>query len=114
EYLTYVTVIILYRIGKGGVYFYQRHKSEVGRYSLQAAIYHETALSLATAAKIDDLLKKQGVTGLGIEVHSDIGNHGKTKELIQEVVSWINASGYAAQIKPESFGASKVADKYTD
>ena len=54
------------------------------------------------------------MTGLGIEVHSDIGNHGKTKELIQEVVSWINASGYAAQIKPESFGASKVADKYTD
>jgi len=114
EYLTYVTVIILYRIGKGGVYFYQRHKSGVGCYSLQAAIYHETALSLATAAKIDDLLKKQGVTGLEIEIHSDVGNHGKTKELIQEVVSWINASGYAAQIKPESFGASKVADKYTD
>ncbi|MDL1956260.1 MAG: ribonuclease H-like YkuK family protein [Candidatus Desulfofervidus auxilii] len=114
DYLTYVTVIILYRIGKGGVYFYQRQRSEVGRYSLQAAIYHETALSLAVAARLDDLLKKHGLTDLEIEIHSDVGNHGKTKELIQEVVSWINASGYTAQIKPESFGASTVADKYTD
>ncbi|HDD35373.1 MAG TPA: hypothetical protein ENF30_01095 [Candidatus Desulfofervidus auxilii] len=114
DYLTYVTVIILYRIGKGGVYFYQRQKSEVGRYSLQAAIYHETALSLATAARLDDLLKKHGLPNLEIEIHSDVGNHGKTKELIQEVVSWINASGYTAQIKPASFGASTVADKYTD
>jgi len=114
DYLTYVTVIILYRIGKGGIYFYQRQRSEVGRYSLQAAIFHETSLSLATAAKLDDLLKKQGVRHLEIEIHSDVGNHGKTKELIQEVVAWINASGYTAQIKPDSFGASSVADKYTD
>jgi predicted RNase H-related nuclease YkuK (DUF458 family) len=114
DYLTYVTVIILYRVGKGGIYFYQRQRSEVGRYSLQAAIYHETALSLATAAKLDDLLKEEGLPQVEIEIHSDVGNHGKTKELIQEVVAWINSSGYTAQIKPASFGASSVADKYTD
>ncbi len=114
DYLIYVTVIILYRIGKGGIYFYSRRRSEVGRYSLQAAIYHETALSLATAAKLDDLLKKAGLAKVEIEIHSDVGNHGKTKELIQEVVAWINSSGYTAQIKPDSFGASSVADKYTD
>ncbi len=114
DYLTYVTVIILYRVGKGGIYFYQRQRSEVGRYSLQAAIYHETALSLATAAKLDDLLKQEGLPQVEIEIHSDVGNHGKTKELIQEVVAWINSSGYTAQIKPASFGASSVADKYTD
>ncbi len=114
SYFSYVTVVILYRIGKGGIYFYQRHRSEIGRYSLQACIYQETALSLATAAKIDDLLKKKGIPKLKIEIHSDIGNHGKTKELIQEVVSWINASGYTPYVKPESFGASTVADKHTD
>jgi len=114
SYFSYVTVIILYRIGKGGIYFYQRHRSEIGKYSLQASIFHETALSLATAAEVDDLLKKKGISNLKIEIHSDIGNNGKTKELIQEVVSWINASGYTPYVKPESFGASTVADKYTD
>ncbi len=109
----YVTVIILYHIGKGGTYFYRRSRSEIGKHSLQATIFHETALSLATAAKLDELLKKKGVS-IEIEIHSDIGNHGKTKELIKEVVSWIDSSGYSYRIKPESFGASSVADRYTD
>jgi hypothetical protein len=110
----YVTVIILYHIGKGGTYFYQRSRSEIGKHSLQATIFHETALSLATAAKLDELLKKKGVSKLEIEIHSDVGNHGKTKKLIKEVVFWIDSSGYSCCIKPESFGASSVADKYTD
>ncbi len=110
----YVTVIVLYHVGKGGSYFYQRYRSEVGKHSLQATIFQETALSLTTAAKLDDLLKKKNISKLEIEIHSDIGNHGKTKKLIKEIVSWIDASGYSYCIKPESFGASSVADKYTD
>jgi hypothetical protein len=113
DYLSYVSVIILYRIGKGGIYFYQRQKNGVGRYSLQAAIFQETALSLAIAAKVDDLFKKMGIIDLEIEIHSDIGNNGRTKKLIKEVVSWINALGFCAQIKPQSFGATNVADKHT-
>ncbi|HAA34763.1 MAG TPA: hypothetical protein DCD97_05580, partial [Firmicutes bacterium] len=38
---------------------------------------------------------------------------GDTKELIREVVGMVIGSGFDARIKPESYGASKVADRYT-
>jgi predicted RNase H-related nuclease YkuK (DUF458 family) len=110
----YVTVIILYRVGKGGIYFYTRKRSRVGKHSLKACVYQETSLSLSTAALLEESLKKRGVPKLEIQCHSDIGNNGKTKVLIREVVSWIIASGYIPHIKPNGFGASCVADRHTD
>ncbi len=110
----YVTVIILYRLGKGGIYFYTRKRSRVGKHSLKACVYQETSLSLSTAAILEDALKKKGIPKLEIQCHSDIGNNGKTKTLIREVVSWIIASGYTPHIKPSGFGASCVADRHTD
>ncbi|HRU32970.1 MAG TPA: ribonuclease H-like YkuK family protein, partial [bacterium] len=46
-------------------------------------------------------------------IHVDIGMKGETRQLIKEVVGMITSSGYSAKIKPESFGASKVADKHS-
>ena len=48
-----------------------------------------------------------------ISIHIDAGNSeiGKTKELIPELVGWVNALGYEAKIKPESFCSSTIADK---
>jgi predicted RNase H-related nuclease YkuK (DUF458 family) len=43
----------------------------------------------------------------------DVGEKGQTKDLIREVVGMVVGSGFDARIKPDSFGASKVADKYT-
>ncbi len=37
----------------------------------------------------------------------------ETKQWIREIVAWITANGYEARVKPDSFGASKVADRYT-
>jgi hypothetical protein len=110
----YVTVIILYRLSKGGAYFYTRKRSKVGKHSIKACIHQETSLSLSTAAILEDALKKRGIPKLDIQCHSDIGNNGKTKTLIKEVVSWISASGYTPYIKPNGFGASCVADRHTN
>ena len=76
-------------------------------------MFKKVLVALATAAKLDELLKKS-IPELEIEIYSDVGNHGKTKKLIKEVVFWIDSSGYSYCIKPESFGVSSVADKYTD
>ena len=48
-----------------------------------------------------------------VEIHLDVGNNGATKTLIKEVVGMVVGSGFNARIKPDSYGASSVADKYT-
>ena len=47
-----------------------------------------------------------------IEIHVDIGNNGKTKNLISEIVGMVRSSGYTVKIKPDAFGASNVADRH--
>jgi len=48
-----------------------------------------------------------------VEIHLDVGRSGETRELIREVVGMVAGSGFDAKIKPESYGASSVADKHT-
>ena len=52
-------------------------------------------------------------TSMPIEIHLDVGEDGETKALIKDLVGWVTQSGYEAKIKPNSFGASKVADRFT-
>lgn len=46
-------------------------------------------------------------------IHADVGEHGKTKEMVKEVVGLIKGNGFEPRIKPMSFAASVVADRYT-
>ena len=46
-------------------------------------------------------------------IHADVGEQGKTKEMIKEVTGLIKANGFEPRIKPFSFAASVVADRYT-
>jgi len=80
---------------------------------LRQKIFFETALSLDTASKITEILVEDGRDHLDLEIHLDIGPNGDTKGLIKEIVGMVVGSGFDAKIKPDSCGASKVADKYT-
>lgn len=46
-------------------------------------------------------------------IHCDVGYNGSTKMLIQEIVGWVQSMGYECSIKPASYAASAVADKYS-
>lgn len=46
-------------------------------------------------------------------IHADVGERGKTKEMVKEVTGLIKANGFEPMIKPQSFAASVVADRYT-
>lgn len=46
-------------------------------------------------------------------IHADVGERGKTKEMVKEVVGLIKSNGFEAKIKPFSFAATVVADRYT-
>ncbi|HAA89749.1 MAG TPA: hypothetical protein DCE07_04135 [Peptococcaceae bacterium] len=108
----FVTALIAHRVGKGARYYYSRRVRQKIE-NLQQRIFYEAALSLELASKLTQSLAERGFSDLDIEIHLDIGPNGETKELIRDVVGMIVGSGFDAKIKPESCGASKVADKYT-
>ncbi|HZK25221.1 MAG TPA: ribonuclease H-like YkuK family protein [Oscillospiraceae bacterium] len=108
----FVTAIIIHRVGKGARYFYRRlNKAYMN--NLRQRIYYETYLSLEVAMLVTAKLAENGDSRLNVEIHLDVGEQGATKELIREVVGMVSGSGFPAFIKPDSYGASKVADKYT-
>ncbi len=112
EETCFVSAIIVHRKGKGGRYYYTREKERFGK-SLRQRIFYEASKSLGLASELARRLSQNGHSDLNVEIHLDIGPNGQTKDLIREVVGMIVGSGFDAMIKPNSYGASKVADKYT-
>lgn len=112
EETCFVTAIIVHREGKGARYFYTREKERVSR-SLRQRIYYETSRSLGVASQLAAGLAENGYADLNVEIHLDVGENGETRGLIKEVVGMVVGSGFDARIKPYSYGASTVADKYT-
>lgn len=108
---TFVTAVILHRVGRGARYYvHKEHHEHI--HSLRQRMFTEASLSLQVGGLLSELLQKAG-QDWQIEVHLDIGEGGETKQWIREIVAWIESNGYEARIKPESFGASKVSDRYT-
>ena len=71
-------------------------------------------MSLATAEKLVPMLRAEiSPSKYDLEIHIDVGALGPTRELIREVVGMVSGNGYTAKTKPESWGASSVADKHT-
>lgn len=108
----FVTAIIAHRLGKGGIYFWQKQKIP-NQYNMQQRIGRETQLSLELAWKIRDDFQHNGLSGYEPEVHIDIGMDGISRDMVKWVTGMILGSGFVYKIKPDSFAASKVADRYT-
>ncbi len=108
----FVTAVVIHRVGHGGRYFYHKFRNRKIA-SLRQRILFETALSLETASQLSGELAKNGYSELPVEIHLDVGDRGETKRIIREVVGMVQGSGYAAVTKPDSYGASKVADRET-
>lgn len=109
----FVTAIIIYRRGFGARYFWNRDKMQRAPL-LREKIYTETQRSLNLAQDlVPELRKTLGNVKYDLEIHIDVGSVGQTREMIKEVVGMVNGNGYTARTKPESWGASSVADKYT-
>ncbi|KPV44638.1 ribonuclease H-like YkuK family protein [Alicyclobacillus ferrooxydans] len=109
--VTFVTAIIVHHVGKGGRYYVHREQHH-HTYALRQRMMTEAAYSLQIGGLLSEKLNTSEKTW-SIEVHLDIGEQGATKQVVREIVSWITSSGYEAKIKPDAYGASKVADRYT-
>jgi len=108
----FVSALVVHRVGYGGIYFWNRKVFE-RKISLKERIYQEATMSLETSETFVNFFKTNGISKYDIQIHVDIGHNGETRDLITEVVGMIRGSGYDVKIKPDSYCASKVADKYT-
>jgi predicted RNase H-related nuclease YkuK (DUF458 family) len=108
----FVTAIVVHHVGHGGIYFWQRAVHNA-KYVLRQRMYEEATRSLEMAETVLALLHKDGITRYDVEIHVDIGKFGQTRDMINEIVGMVRGSGYAVKIKPDSYAASKVADRYT-
>lgn len=118
--IDFVTAIIVHRIGKGAKYYWKKIKKPIKtedllntKLLLRNKIYTETLMSLDIAQKLVPEVRKQvSPKKYDLEIHIDVGPLGPTREMIKEVVGMVNGNGFKAKTKPESWGASSVADKY--
>lgn len=108
----FVTAIVVHRKGHGGIYFWQRTVNKK-TYALRQRMYEEATMSLMMAEEVVTLLHQDGITKYDVEIHVDIGKFGPTREMISEITGMIRGNGFTVKMKPESYAASKVADRYT-
>ncbi len=111
----FVTALIVHRVGHGGRYFWRRSHWR-GAIDIRNKIYGEAWLSLQVSQKLLQVLRSypdNHLSNYDVEIHIDIGNNGPTRTLIKEIVGMIENMGFVVKVKPESFGASRVAHRHT-
>lgn len=113
DHINFVTALIVHREGKGAKYYWRKQIIKE-KPILRKKIWTETTISLLTAQElVPELNEAITAVKFDFEIHIDVGPLGKTREMIKEVVGMINGNGFVAKTKPESWGASSVADKHT-
>lgn len=114
-----VVVIALQHVGHGGIFFYD--VTRVRKITnIKQKLITETQMSLELATNvIEELDKLFDETGfdytshLNFSIHVDAGENGPTKKVIPEIVAYIKSYGFDVAVKPDSFVASSIADKYS-
>jgi hypothetical protein len=116
---SFPVAIVVLRVGEGGRFFLKKIRYPKRRfYNLHQRVLEEVYLSCQLALILREEIKKRKEISPNFKyqfryIHADIGENGKTKDMIKEVVGLIRGNGFEPKIKPESYAASIVADRYT-
>lgn len=114
-----VVVVALQNVGHGGIFFYEI--TRVRRITnIKQKLMKETQMSLELASiiinELDELFNTEDfdyTEHLSLSIHVDAGKNGPTKQVIPEIVAYINSCGFDAVVKPDSFVAKTIADRYS-
>ncbi|PIR86655.1 MAG: hypothetical protein COU11_04050 [Candidatus Harrisonbacteria bacterium CG10_big_fil_rev_8_21_14_0_10_49_15] len=109
----FVTAIVVHRVGNGGRYFWRRIFNGAKYHTLRDRMYHEVLLSLDVAHIFLSEAGNLDLPKFGFEIHVDIGENGPTSDMINELTGMIRANNFVAKTKPDSYAASKIADRHT-
>ncbi|MGD0576616.1 MAG: ribonuclease H-like YkuK family protein [Candidatus Staskawiczbacteria bacterium] len=114
--------IVILRTGFGGRFFLKKmqypdnYLKRFANINWKNRILQEVYLSCELALSLREILEKENKLGLKYQfeyIHADVGEVGKTKEMVKEVTGLIISNGFTPRIKPQSFAATVVADRYT-
>jgi predicted RNase H-related nuclease YkuK (DUF458 family) len=114
--------IVVLRTGFGGRFFLKKMQypdnflKRFANMNWKNRILQEVYLSCELALSLREILEKENKLGLKYQfeyIHADVGEVGKTKEMVKEVTGLIISNGFTPRIKPQSFAATVVADWYT-
>lgn len=117
--------IVILRKGAGGRFFLRKMRypdAYLKRFmhvNWKNRILQEVYLSCELALSLRETLEKEfkkATTSFNWQfqyIHADVGEKGKTREMVKEVTGLIRANGFEPMIKPRSYAASVVADRYT-
>lgn len=117
-------VIVILRKGEGGRFFLKKiNYKDKKFYNLHQRILEEVILSCELALCLrENIAKRIGAASAQNNdsfnyqfryIHADVGEQGPTRDMIKEIVGLIRGNGFEPKIKPESYVASTVADRYT-
>jgi len=107
----FALVISVIRSGRGGSFFY--HKFQERRYSsLQQRIFQEALYAVGLATEVRQYLRDRHLE-TPVRLHFDIGDKGPTRKFIQSLLALAESNHFRAEIKPNSFCASTIADRFT-
>jgi hypothetical protein len=112
-----VAVVIL-RVGEGGRFFlkkisYKNRKFYNWKTRVLEEVFLSCELALFLRESLEKKLKDSPFNYQFRYIHADIGENGDTREMIKEVTGLIRGNGFEPKIKPESYAASTVADRYS-
>lgn len=105
----YATCIVLHKKGKGGRMFIWKEWDR--NVELRQRLMNETWRSLQTSFSLKEILPPN----VDIEIHLDVNSNSKARssDYYQELVGMVTGQGFTCHIKPDSFAAMCMADKYS-
>ncbi|MDP2736080.1 MAG: ribonuclease H-like YkuK family protein [bacterium] len=118
---TFPVVVVVLRKKEGGRFFLTKVHYPAPRkfYNLHDRILQEVLLSCELALWLREnftaAAKKEKLEASYLlkHIHADIGENGATRDMIKEVTGLIRGNGFEPMIKPQSFAASSVADRFS-
>ncbi|MGD8192576.1 ribonuclease H-like YkuK family protein [Brevibacillus ginsengisoli] len=108
---SFVIAISFIHTGHGGAIYYQQFL-EPRISSLQQRIYTEAFYAVGLASELREYMKTRMIT-VPIRLHFDIGWNGPTMKFVKRILHLADMNDFEACVKPHSYGASVVADKFT-
>ncbi|MDO8602012.1 MAG: ribonuclease H-like YkuK family protein [bacterium] len=108
----FVTAIVIHRVGNGGKYFWRRIVDGKKFFTLRDRMIREAMISLEIAHAFLAETEKIPLPKFDFEIHVDVGENGATRTMLQELTGIIRANNFAVKTKPDSYAASKVADRH--
>ncbi len=117
---TFPLAVVVRRVGEGGRFYLKRVRfKDKHFYFWKERILQEVTLSCELALELREFLEKEKndrLEGVSFEfnyIHADVSASGDTRDMVKEIIGLIRGNGFEAKIKPESYVASVVADRFS-